>query len=67
MYSRAGGQFTVIAVDTPGQGKSEQLEQISYEILGETMSTFIDFIKRLFDSLNVCNSYFWSLNLMTLL
>ncbi len=39
------GRFTVIAVDTPGQGKSEQLEQISYEILAETMSKFIDSLK----------------------
>lgn len=38
-------QFTVIAVDTPGQGKSEQLEHISYEILAETMSKFIDSLK----------------------
>jgi pimeloyl-ACP methyl ester carboxylesterase len=38
-------QFTVIAVDTPGQGKSEQLEHISYGILAETMSAFIDSLK----------------------
>src|SRR4030095_12825342 len=38
-------QFTVIAVDTPGQGKSEQLDHISYEILAETMSKFIDSLK----------------------
>lgn len=42
--------FTVIAVDTPGQGKSEQLEHISYDILAETMSKFID-------SLNVDSVY----------
>ena len=35
----------MIAVDTPGQGKSEQLEYISYEILAETMSKFIDSLK----------------------
>ncbi len=43
-------EFTVIAVDTPGQGKSEQLEHISYGILAETMSKFID-------SLNVDSLY----------
>jgi pimeloyl-ACP methyl ester carboxylesterase len=34
--------FRVIAPDTPGQGKSEQIDSISYEIITETMSELID-------------------------
>ncbi len=34
--------FNVIVVDTPGQGKSESPDSISYRILTDTMSEFID-------------------------
>jgi pimeloyl-ACP methyl ester carboxylesterase len=34
--------FNVIAVDSPGQGKSESPDTLSYQILKETMSKFID-------------------------
>jgi len=34
--------FNVIAVDSPGQGRSESPDTISYQLLKETMSKFID-------------------------
>jgi len=36
--------FRIIAPDTPAQGRSEQPDSISYEILTETMSQLIDFL-----------------------
>lgn len=34
--------YKVIVPDTPGQGKSEQIDTIGYDILTETMSLFMD-------------------------
>jgi len=37
--------FRIIAPDTPGQGKSEQLDSMSYEILTNCMSGLLDSLK----------------------
>jgi len=38
-------QYRVIAPDTPGQGRSEQADSISYGILTDFMSQFVDSLK----------------------
>ena len=43
-------KFRVIVPDTPGQGKSEQTDSLSYDLL-------TDFMSQLIDSLNVDSSY----------
>lgn len=37
--------FRVIAPDTPGQGKSDQADTLTYQVLTETMSALIDSLK----------------------
>ena len=37
--------FRIIAPDTPGQGKSEQLDNMSYQILADCMSRLVDSLK----------------------
>jgi pimeloyl-ACP methyl ester carboxylesterase len=34
--------YTVIAIDTPGQGHSERANNVSYQLLAENASEFID-------------------------
>jgi len=36
------GNYTLIAMDTPGQGHSERADQVSYQLLAENASEFID-------------------------
>lgn len=38
-------KYRVIAPDTPGQGKSEQTDSLSYDLLTDFMSKFIDSLK----------------------
>jgi len=37
--------FKVIAVDSPGHGRSEQIDSLSYQIMAEYIATFIDDLK----------------------
>ena len=47
--------YTVIAIDTPGQGRSERANNVSYQLLAENASEFIDKM-----GIKKCNVVGWS-------